>query len=102
MWAMPDEMKAMIEQKVNHPQSGANTAWVPSPNGATLHSIHYHQINVKQQQQALAEHIASGEKVSRDDILAIPLLDEELSAEQIQFELDNNAQGILGLCRSLG
>ncbi|MEJ2043464.1 MAG: malate synthase G [Reinekea sp.] len=94
MWAMPDEMKAMLAQKIGHPKSGANTAWVPSPNGATLHSTHYHQINVFDLQRELAQR----EAASRDDILQIPLLadPDSLSADEIQKELDNNAQGILG------
>ncbi len=94
MWAMPDEMAAMLEQKICHPKSGANTAWVPSPNGATLHSTHYHQINVFERQQELA----SRARASLDDILHIPLLEDRasLTDEQIKFELDNNAQGILG------
>jgi len=94
MWAMPDEMAAMLEQKIGHPKSGANTAWVPSPNGATLHSTHYHEVNVFERQQALS----SRERASLDDILNIPLMADAsaLTAEQIQFELDNNAQGILG------
>lgn len=94
MWAMPDEMAGMLEQKIAHPQAGASTAWVPSPNGATLHSTHYHQVNVFDLQKVLRER----RPASRDDILQIPLLTDPdtLSAEEIQRELDNNAQGILG------
>lgn len=94
MWAMPDEMAAMLVQKIGHPLSGANTAWVPSPNGATLHSTHYHTVNVRARQHVLAER----KRASLDDILHIPLMDNPaaLTAEQIKSELDNNAQGILG------
>ncbi|MGB1272488.1 MAG: malate synthase G, partial [Endozoicomonas sp.] len=93
MWAMPDEMANMMEQKIAHPLSGANTAWVPSPNGATLHATHYHKINVIARQGELV----SREQARIEDILQIPLLEvSELSPEVIQKELDNNAQGILG------
>ncbi len=94
MWAMPDEMAAMLKQKIAHPLSGANTAWVPSPNGATLHSTHYHQVNVLELQKTLKNR----EHANIDDILTIPLQKDvsALTAEEIQNDLDNNAQGILG------
>lgn len=94
MWAMPDEMSLMLEQKISHPKAGANTAWVPSPIGAVLHSIHYHQIDVFQQQNKLKLR----DQASLDDILTIPLLEKNdtLTQEQIKFEINNNAQSILG------
>jgi len=93
MWAKPDMMADMMAQKVIHPNMGANCAWVPSPTAATLHAIHYHQINVANTQRQLASRL----KASVDDILTIPLIiDNKLTPQQIQTELDNNAQGILG------
>ena len=94
MWAMPDEMLAMYEGKTNHPEAGANCAWVPSPTAATLHALHYHQISVSKVQ----ENLLTQQKADLDDILEIPLLKNpnSLTSDEIQSELDNNAQGILG------
>ena len=94
MWAMPDEMLEMYNTKAMHPKAGANCAWVPSPTAASLHVIHYHQILVSGEQES----IASRAKANLDDILTIPVMTnpEILSTEDIQKELDNNAQGILG------
>ena len=93
MWPIPDNMADMMTAKIGHPMSGANTAWVPSPTAATLHALHYHQINVQNRQ----EELASRQMASVDDILTIPLMgDQRPSAEAIQHELDNNAQGLLG------
>jgi malate synthase len=93
MWAIPDNMADMMSQKQGHPRAGATCAWVPSPTAATLHAIHYHQINV----QSVHSSLVSRLKANVDDILTIPLLgDQILSAQQISNELDNNIQGILG------
>ena len=93
MWPKPDEMRQMMDSKQAHPEAGASCAWVPSPTAATLHAMHYHAVDVRQRQQELA----SRELASLDDILTPPLGDAStLSATQIQNEIDNNAQDILG------
>lgn len=94
MWPMPDKMALMMEQKQAHPESGANTAWVPSPTAATLHAMHYHDINVFTEQQSIAKRTIA----SLNDLLTPPLMADPktLSKEDIQSELENNAQGILG------
>ena len=92
MWTMPDEMREMVRTKIGHPEAGANTAWVPSPTAATLHAMHYHRVNVSKKQAELAKR----KRASLDEILTSPLLDRTLTPEEIQKELDNNAQGILG------
>ena len=94
MWPMPDMMLDMFNTKTVHPKAGANCAWVPSPTAATLHAMHYHQISVSTEQSNLIKR----DRASLDNILTIPLLEDaaSLSADEIQAELDNNAQGILG------
>ena len=92
MWTMPDEMREMVKTKIAHPEAGANTAWVPSPTAATLHAMHYHYVNVAARQQELA----TRDRASLSHILTPPLLERRLKPEEMQRELDNNAQGVLG------
>ncbi len=102
MWAMPDLMAAMLQQKIVHPKAGANTAWVPSPTAATLHALHYHQVNVaaiqdELEKQATAKNFKQVEEKLLTGLLTVPVAAKpNWSAEEIQQELDNNAQGILG------
>jgi malate synthase len=92
MWAIPDDMSSMIEAKIDQPKSGANTAWVPSPMAATLHSLHYHLTDVWENQQQ----IMARKHRDIEDMLTVPINDKTLNAEEIQKELENNCQGLLG------
>jgi malate synthase len=96
MWTAPDRMAEMLRAKISHPQAGASTAWVPSPTAATLHALHYHEVNVRAAQADIERALQEGGMTNLHALLTTPLERATLTAEEIQSEIDNNIQGILG------